>query len=153
LRTGREVVQAAAFNNSVPAGFGGLILRLMSETIQDRVLRVIATTKRIPRENVRPDSTFEELGVDSLDRLNILFDLESEFDIEINDEDAKRVSNIHEMVEGITQLLAAKSAPAGSLEAVSWPVNSGGTGGEPQAAPASPLPSGAPAVPPTEEKD
>ncbi len=80
------------------------------ETIQGRVLRVIATTKRIPLENVRPDSTFEELGVDSLDRLNILFDLESEFDIEINDEDAKRVSNIDEMVQGITLLVDAKAA-------------------------------------------
>ena len=80
----------------------------MSETIQDRVLRVIATTKRIPLENVRPESTFEELGVDSLDRLNILFDLESEFDVEINDEDAKKVSNIDEMVHGITLLLHAK---------------------------------------------
>ncbi len=83
----------------------------MSETIQDRVLRVIATTKRIPLENVRPESTFEELGVDSLDRLNILFDLESEFDVEINDEDAKKVSNIDEMVAGITMLLEAKENP------------------------------------------
>ena len=84
----------------------------MSETIQDRVLRVIATTKRIPLETVRPDSTFEELGVDSLDRLNILFDLESEFDVEINDEDAKKVSNIDEMVAGITYLLDAKQNAA-----------------------------------------
>lgn len=84
----------------------------MSETIQDRVLRVIATTKRIPLESVRPESTFEELGVDSLDRLNILFDLESEFDIEINDEDAKKVTNIDEMVAGITLLLNAKEATA-----------------------------------------
>jgi acyl carrier protein len=80
------------------------------ETIQDRVLRVIATTKRIPLETVRPESTFEELGVDSLDRLNILFDLESEFDVEINDEDAKKVSNIDEMVSGITLLLNAKQS-------------------------------------------
>jgi acyl carrier protein len=84
----------------------------MSETIQDRVLRVIATTKRIPLESVQPESTFEELGVDSLDRLNILFDLESEFDVEINDEDAKKVSNIDEMVAGITLLLNAKEATA-----------------------------------------
>ena len=81
------------------------------ETIQARVLRVIATTKRIPLANVTPDSTFEELGVDSLDRLNILFDLESEFDVEINDEDAKKVSSIHQMVDGITQLLYAKEHP------------------------------------------
>jgi acyl carrier protein len=81
----------------------------MSETIQDRVLKIIANTRRIPLESVRPDSTFEELGIDSLDRLNILFDLESEFDIEIDDEEAKKVQNIPEMIAGICHLVEAKS--------------------------------------------
>ena len=81
----------------------------MSETIQARVLRVIATTQRIPLEKVKPESTFEELGIDSLDRLNILFDLESEFDIEIDDEEAKKVQNIPEMIAGITHLVEAKA--------------------------------------------
>jgi acyl carrier protein len=80
----------------------------MSETIQERVVRVIGTTRRIPLENVRPESTFEDLGIDSLDLLNILFDLESEFDIEIDDEEAKKVTNVGEMVAGISQLLEAK---------------------------------------------
>jgi acyl carrier protein len=81
---------------------------IMSETIQDRVLRVIATTQRIPLERVKPDSTFEELGIDSMDSINILFDLESEFDIEINDEDAKKIHTIPEMIQGITYLVGAK---------------------------------------------
>ena len=82
----------------------------MPESIQERVLRVIATTKRIPLESVHPESSFEALGIDSLDRLNILFDLESEFDIEIDDEDAKQVSTIPQMVEGIALIVAAKAA-------------------------------------------
>lgn len=73
-------------------------------------MKVIATSKRVPIESVRPDSSFESLGIDSLDRLNILFDLESEFDIEIDDEQAKQVQNIHEMIEGITHLVQAKTA-------------------------------------------
>jgi acyl carrier protein len=84
----------------------------MAESIQDRVLRVIATTRRVPLETVRPDSTFEELGIDSLDRLNILFELEGEFDIQIDDEQAKQVSSLQQMIEGITALVAAKSANA-----------------------------------------
>lgn len=82
----------------------------MSESIQDRVLRVIATSRRIPVESIRPDSTFEELGIDSLDRLNILFDLEGEFDIEINDDEAKQVTSLDQMVAGITQLVDAKKS-------------------------------------------
>ena len=86
----------------------------MSETVQDRVLRVIATSQRMPLQSVRPESTFEELGIDSLDRLNLLFDLEGEFEIEIDDEKAKQVTSLQQMIEGITQLLDAK---AGSSQA------------------------------------
>lgn len=88
------------------------------QDVEERVLKVIALTKRLPRESVTPESSFESLGIDSLDRLNILFDLESEFDIEINDEDAKRVENIPQMVAGVLVLVEAKStataAPAAS---------------------------------------
>ena len=79
------------------------------ESIQDRVLRVIATTTRKPLDSVRPDSTFEELGIDSLERINILFELEGEFDIQINDEEAKAVTSIRQMVEGIEKLVAAQT--------------------------------------------
>jgi acyl carrier protein len=82
----------------------------MADSIQDRVLRVIATTRRVPLETVRPDSTFEELGIDSLDRLNILFELEGEFDIQIDDEQAKRVTSLQQMIDGITLLVDAKPA-------------------------------------------
>jgi len=81
----------------------------MAESIQDRVLRVIATTRRVPLETIRPDSTFEELGIDSLDRLNILFELEGEFDIEIDDEQAKQVTSLQQMIEGITALVDAEA--------------------------------------------
>jgi len=94
---------------------------LSTPTVQDRVLKVIATSKRIPLETVTPDSSFESLGIDSLDRLNILFDLESEFDIEIDDEQAKQVTNIHQMVDGITQLLEAKNAAKDAASGASSP--------------------------------
>ena len=80
------------------------------QDVEERVLKVIALTKRLPRESVTPESSFEALGIDSLDRLNILFDLESEFDIEINDEDAKRVENIPQMVAGVLVLVEAKNS-------------------------------------------
>jgi len=106
-------VELALQNQFTPLiGWQGSSLKVTDHSIQDRVLKVIATTKRIPLESVLPDSSFESLGIDSLDRLNILFGLESEFDIEINDEDAKHIQNIHEMIEGITQLLQAKAAPS-----------------------------------------
>jgi acyl carrier protein len=89
----------------------------MSDSIQERVLRVIATKQRLPIESLRPESTFEELGIDSLDRLNILFDLEGEFEIEIDDEDAKKVTNLQQMIAGIEHLVAAKAQASPTVDA------------------------------------
>ena len=57
------------------------------------------------------------MGIDSLDRINILFELEGEFDIEIDDEQAKQVTTLQQMIEGITLLLAAKEAKAADASA------------------------------------
>ena len=82
----------------------------MSDELIERVRKVIAASKRIPEDKVAVDSTFEELGIDSMDAVEILFALENEFDINIPDEEVKSVRNVRQMVEGVERLLAAKSA-------------------------------------------
>ena len=82
----------------------------MSDELIERVRKVIATSKRIPEDRVTIDSAFEELGIDSMDAVEILFALENEFDISIPDEEVKTVRNVRQMVEGVERLLAAKSA-------------------------------------------
>ena len=84
----------------------------MLESVQDRVLKVVETARQKPPGSISADSTFEELGIDSLDRLNLLFDLEGEFDIQIDDEKAKSVTNLHQMIEGIKTLVDAKQQSA-----------------------------------------
>ena len=82
----------------------------MSDELIERVRKVIATSKRIPEERVTLDSAFEELGIDSMDAVEILFALENEFDISIPDEEVKTVRNVRQMVEGVERLVAAKAA-------------------------------------------
>jgi acyl carrier protein len=82
----------------------------MSDETVERVRQVIASSKRIPVERVTIDSAFEELGIDSMDAVEILFALENEFDISIPDEEVKTVRNVRQMVAGVERLLAAKSA-------------------------------------------
>lgn len=79
----------------------------MSNDLTERVIAVIAATQRIPREKISPESTFEELGLDSLDSVNILFALEEEFKIGIPDDDAQEIRGVKQMVKGIEKLLAA----------------------------------------------
>ena len=82
----------------------------MSDELVARVTGVIAKTQKIPPETVTIDKSFEELKIDSLDGINILFALEGEFDLDIPDDAARNIRTIREMVEGIERLLAAKTA-------------------------------------------
>jgi acyl carrier protein len=82
----------------------------MSEELIQKVRNVIATAQRLPVEKVTIDSSFEELGIDSMDGVNILFALENEFNITIPDEAAKQIRNVREMMEGVEKVLAARTA-------------------------------------------
>lgn len=89
---------------------------MAEETLKDdiagRVIRVIAETQKIPEESVSIDKTFEELKIDSLDGINIVFGLENEFNISIPDENMESLRSVRDAVEGVRQLLAAKPDPA-----------------------------------------
>lgn len=84
----------------------------MSDELNQRVIGVIAATKRIPADTLTIDSDFTQLGIDSMDAVEILFALENEFDISIPDEQARSVRGIRQMCEGVERLVAAKSAAA-----------------------------------------
>ena len=85
----------------------------MSEDLKARVIKVIAKTQRIPPETVSIDSTFEELKIDSLDGINLIFALESEFNVDIPDDDARAIRSVRQMALGIAELLAQKAPEQG----------------------------------------
>lgn len=78
---------------------------LTPEEIKQRVLHVIADAQRLPPEKVTVDKTFEELGIDSMDGVSLLFALENEFDINIPDEAAKSIRSVQDMVDGVVRIV------------------------------------------------
>ncbi len=75
-------------------------------------MALIAAVKRIPPEQVSIDKTFEELGMDSLDNMNLLFEVESAFNISIPDEEARSIRNVRQVVDGVRKLVEAAAAPS-----------------------------------------
>lgn len=78
----------------------------MSDDVLRRVIRVIAETQHIPEEKITADNSFEELGIDSLDGINIVFGVENEFGINVPDDAAKSIRTVRDMAEGVERLLA-----------------------------------------------
>jgi len=81
------------------------------DELSERVLDVIRKTQRLPVGAVTLDSTFEELKIDSLDGINIVFELEKEFNIEIPDEGVTSLRSVRETVAGVRKLVEQKQQP------------------------------------------
>lgn len=81
---------------------------MIDEAVATKVMEIIAKQKRVPADQVTIDSTFQELGLDSLDAVNILFELEGEFNISISDEEARKIKDVRQMVEGVSALIDEK---------------------------------------------
>jgi len=78
----------------------------MAQELTDKIIRIVAETQRIPPEQVTLDATFRELGLDSLDAMNIVFAIESEFNINVPDEEVKNITTVRSIAERLGDWLA-----------------------------------------------
>jgi len=77
------------------------------DDIATRCIDIIAKSKSIPADTITLANTFDELNIDSLDKINISFEVEEAFSIEIPDEALSTLKTVGDMVEGVTRLRAA----------------------------------------------
>ncbi len=75
----------------------------MSETAQ-KISSIIAEKLRIEVSSVKPESTLQDLGADSLDMVDIVMKVEEEFGIEINDEDAEKLHTVQDFINYVHDL-------------------------------------------------
>ncbi len=90
------------------------IRRILMTDIAKKVIQVVSETQKIDPAGITPTSTFEELGIDSFDGVQLLFAIENEFDIEVSDDQARSLRGMREMIEGVEKLVAAKQASPGA---------------------------------------
>ena len=73
--------------------------------IEETVIRIIAQENHLEPGSVTLDSTFEELGIDSLDGVNVLFALETEMNITIPDTIARNMTSVRQVVDSLTRVV------------------------------------------------
>ena len=75
---------------------------MSQEEILQQVCSIVSEQLSVESGEVKSDSHFQnDLGADSLDTVELVMALEEEFDIEIADEDAEKISTVNEAVEYI----------------------------------------------------
>lgn len=75
-----------------------------------RVTHLVSRQLRLEAEKVTPDATFEELGADSLDTVEMFVSLEKAFEIEIPDEAAAQLQSVNDIVAYLEEKLEEKQA-------------------------------------------
>ena len=70
--------------------------------MEERVKKIVSDQLGKDVEEIQSDSSFvDDLGADSLDTVELVMALEEEFDLEIADEDAEKISTVNEAVSYI----------------------------------------------------
>ena len=76
----------------------------MATTTEEKIKELIVEKLSVEMEDVLPEASFiEDLGADSLDLVELVMALEEEFDAEISDDDAEKITTVQAAVDFITK--------------------------------------------------
>ncbi len=71
---------------------------------QERVIDIVARQLGVDKEKVNPETSFvNDLGADSLDTVELVMELEEEFDINIPDDAAEKIQTVGQAIEFINK--------------------------------------------------
>lgn len=78
------------------------------ENVKDNLFKLMAEQVGKPLSTITLESTFEDLGADSLDVVEIALAVEDEYNIEIPDDSAEGIKNVGDIVAIVERLVSAK---------------------------------------------
>jgi acyl carrier protein len=64
------------------------------EQILEKIKGIVVDQLNVEENEITMDTTFEQLDADSLDKVELIMAFEEEFDIEISDEDAEKLTTV-----------------------------------------------------------
>ena len=71
-------------------------------SVEEKVREIIVDQLGVDEQQVTADAAFiDDLGADSLDTVELVMALEEEFDVEIPDEDAEKISKVQDAINYI----------------------------------------------------
>jgi acyl carrier protein len=70
------------------------------DNLEARVKKIVAEQLGVAEADIKNESSFvEDLGADSLDNVELVMALEEEFECEIPDEDAEKITNVQQAID------------------------------------------------------
>lgn len=83
----------------------------MYDELTQRVIDHIAQVHALPADTITPESTFEDLDIDSLGAMSLVADLEIEMGVEVPNEELLKMKTVGQAIDSLARVLAG-AAPA-----------------------------------------
>jgi len=75
-------------------------------SVLDRIKKIIIDQLGVDEDQVTPDASItDDLGADSLDRVELVMAIEQEFNVEISDEEAEKIETVQDTVDYIKKVI------------------------------------------------
>ena len=75
-----------------------------ANNVQERVIKIVAEQMGVEKSKVAIETSFvNDLGADSLDTVELVMELEDEFDVSIPDEDAEKIQTVGQAIKYIEE--------------------------------------------------
>ena len=82
---------------------------MTEDEIREKIFDIIAKEARLDRGTLTLDTKLEDLKIESLDMVQILFGIEDAFDVYVpQDDQSFKLSTLKDVVDGVKRLVAAK---------------------------------------------
>jgi len=78
-------------------------------SVEERVIEIVSEQMGVPKEQITRETSFvNDLGADSLDTVELVMELEEEFDITIPDEKAEEIQTVGQAIDYIDEHIKKK---------------------------------------------
>jgi acyl carrier protein len=82
----------------------------VASSVAERVREIVAEQLGADKDKVTPETSFvNDLGADSLDTVELVMELEEEFDINIPDDAAEKIQTVGQAIEFIDEAVSSSS--------------------------------------------
>ena len=80
----------------------------VTDSIVSQIKNLIARSKSLDPDSLHLNTSFDDLEIDSLDKINLTFEIEELYQVEIPDDSLNSLRTVGDVVTGVERLLAAK---------------------------------------------
>ncbi len=79
--------------------------------VRNKIIQIMATECEVDPARIVPEATLDDLGISSVDLVQVMFQIEEEFDVYLADEEiGADTESVGQLLEAVEKLIAAKSA-------------------------------------------